>query len=143
MNECVFCRILAGELPGSFVFQDDRVSAFLDRQPINPGHLLVVPHIHAETLAQLPSDDAGHMMTIAQQLMTRLREADLRCEGVNLFLADGSVAGQEIAHVHLHVIPRFAGDGFGLRFAPGYGALSERNDLERVAAAIRGRKPKG
>jgi len=143
MAACVFCQILAGELPGSFVFQDDRVSAFLDIRPVNPGHLLIVPHVHAETFEQLPSDIAEHMMTVAQQLMTRLRETDLRCEGVNLFLADGVAAGQEVAHVHLHVIPRFAGDGFGLPFAPGYGALPERDELERVAAVIRDARPKG
>jgi len=143
MAACVFCQILAGELPGSFVFRDDRVSAFLDIQPINPGHLLIVPHIHAETLDQLSPDVAGHMMTVAQQLMMRLRETDLRCEGVNLFLADGAVAGQEVVHVHLHVIPRFLGDGFGLTFAPGYGALPERDELERVAAAIRDGQPTG
>lgn len=137
MASCVFCRILAGELDASFVYRDDCVSAFLDIQPVNPGHLLVVPHRHAETLAELPPDVAGHIMTVAQQLITRLRETDVRCEGVNLFLADGAVAGQEVAHVHLHVIPRFAGDGFGLRFGPGYGATPPRDELDRLAAAIR------
>ena len=136
MTGCIFCQITAGELPASFVYQDDRVSAFLDIQPVNPGHLLVVPHRHAETLGALPPDVVGHMMTVAQQLMLRLHDADVRCEGINLFLAEGAVAGQEVDHVHLHVIPRFAGDGFGLRFAADYGAMPQRDDLDRVAAAI-------
>ena len=137
MTGCIFCQIAAGELPASFVYQDDRVSAFLDIQPVNPGHLLVVPHRHAETLGALPPDVVGHMMTVAQRLMLRLHDTDVRCEGINLFLAEGVVAGQEVDHVHLHVIPRFTGDGFGLRFAADYGTLPQRDDLDRVAAAIR------
>ena len=137
MTGCIFCQIAAGELPASFVYQDDRVSAFLDIQPVNPGHLLVVPHRHAETLGELSPDVVGHMMTVAQRLMLRLHDADVRCEGINLFLAEGAVAGQEVDHVHLHVIPRFTGDGFGLRFAADYGTLPQRDDLDRVAAAIR------
>lgn len=137
MTGCIFCQIAAGELPASFVYQDDRVSAFLDTQPVNPGHLLVVPHRHAETLGELSPDVVGHMMTVAQRLMLRLHDADVRCEGINLFLAEGAVAGQEVDHVHLHVIPRFTGDGFGLRFAADYGAMPQRDDLDRMAAAIR------
>ena len=137
MTACIFCQILAGELPASFVYQDDCISAFLDIQPVNPGHLLVVPHRHAETLGELPPDIAGHMMVVARRLMPGLHDADLRCEGVNLFLAEGAVAGQEVPHVHLHVIPRFKGDGFGLHFAADYGTLPQRDDLDRVAAVIR------
>ena len=137
MTGCIFCQIAAGELPASFVYQDDRVSAFLDIQPVNPGHLLVVPHRHAETLGELSPDVVGHMMTVAQRLMLRLHDADVRCEGINLFLAEGAVAGQEVDHVHLHVIPRFTGDGFGLRFAADYGATPQRKELDRMAAAIR------
>jgi len=137
MTGCIFCQIAAGELPASFVYQDDRVSAFLDIQPVNPGHLLVVPHRHAETLGELSPDVVGHMMTVAQRLMLRLHDADVRCEGINLFLAEGAVAGQEVDHVHLHVIPRFTGDGFGLRFAADYGAMPQRKELDRMAAAIR------
>jgi len=137
MTGCIFCQIAAGELPASFVYQDDRVSAFLDIQPVNPGHLLVVPHRHAETLGELSPDVVGHMMTVAQRLMLRLHDADVRCEGINLFLAEGAVAGQEVDHVHLHVIPRFTEDGFGLRFAADYAAMPQRKELDRMAAAIR------
>ena len=143
MSECVFCRIITGELPASFVYQDETVKAFLDIQPINPGHLLVVPRIHADVMKTLPREVARHMMEVAQQLMNGLREANLRCEGVNLFLADGEAAGQEVAelaefaHVHLHVIPRCKGDGFGFRFASDYGNQPQREELDKVAAAIR------
>ena len=137
MTECVFCRILANESPASFVYRDESVSAFLDIRPINLGHLLVVPRIHAETMNDLPTAIARHMMEIAQRLIKGLRKTNLRCEGVNLFLADGEAAGQEVAHVHLHVIPRYPNDGFGFRFASDYRALPQREELDEVAAAIR------
>ena len=137
MSECVFCRIIAGELPASFVYEDATMCAFLDIQPINPGHLLVVPRIHADAMKALPREAARHMMEVAQGLMNGLREANLRCEGVNLFLADGKAAGQEVAHVHLHVIPRHTNDGFGFRFASDYGNQPQREELGKVAAAIR------
>jgi len=137
MSECVFCRIITGELPASFVYEDAIMCAFLDIQPINPGHLLVVPRIHADVMKALPREVARHMMEVAQQLMNGLREANLRCEGVNLFLADGEDAGQEVAHVHLHVIPRCKGDGFGFRFASDYGNQPQREELDKVAVAIR------
>ncbi|MFC2106527.1 HIT family protein [Candidatus Bipolaricaulota bacterium] len=137
MGECVFCRIITGELPASFVYEDAIMCAFLDIQPINPGHLLVVPRIHADAMKALPREVARHMMEVAQQLMNGLREANLRCEGVNLFLADGEDAGQEVAHVHLHVIPRSKDDGFGFRFASDYGNQPQREELDKVAASIR------
>ena len=137
MSECIFCRIIARELPASFVYEDATVCAFLDVQPINPGHLLVAPRIHTDAMRVLPTETARHMMEVAQQLMSGLRETNLRCEGINLFLADGAVAGQEVAHVHLHVIPRYPDDGFGFRFASDYGILPQREDLDKVAAAIR------
>ena len=69
MSECVFCRIIAGELPASFVYEDATMCAFLDIRPINPGHLLVVPRIHTDAMSALPAESARHMMEVAQQLM--------------------------------------------------------------------------
>lgn len=136
MKPCVFCQILAGKVPASFVVRGRLVSAFLDIQPIHLGHLLIVPNQHASTLGEVPASTLHVMMEIAGQLVQVLRGEPLLCEGVNLFLADGEVAGQEVDHVHLHVIPRFPGDGFGLRFAAEYGTLPQRDDLDRVAAAL-------
>jgi len=137
MSECAFCRIIAGELPASFVYEDATMCAFLDIQPINPGHLLVVPRIHVETMNDLPVAIARHMMEVAQGLMNGLHGANLRCEGVNLFLADGEAAGQEVVHVHLHLIPRYRDDGFGFRFASDYGTQPQREELNETAGAIR------
>lgn len=136
-SDCVFCGILAGALPASVVHRDERCTAFLDLRPINPGHLLVIPNSHAAYLGELDADDAAHLMRVGQALAAALRRSGQRCEGVNLFLADGVAAGQEVFHVHLHVVPRYAGDGFGLRFPPGYGAPAPRRALDEAAAGIR------
>lgn len=132
---CVFCRILAGELPGTFVYRDERCAAFMDIKPVTPGHLLVVPLNHAAGLADLDGAAAAHLMQVGHLLTGALRGSGLRCEGVNFFLADGAAAGQEVFHVHLHLFPRFQGDGFGLRFGPDYVERS-RTELERTAESI-------
>ena len=141
MTDCVFCRILAGDLPASFVYRDAHCAAFMDIQPVNAGHLLVIPTRHAPYLADLDAPTAGRLLQVAQHLTAALRGSGLRCEGVNLFLADGEAAMQEIFHVHLHVFPRFAGDGFGLRFGPDYETLPPRAALEAAAAQVRGALP--
>ena len=138
MNECIFCRILAGRRPGTFVYRDAECAAFMDIQPVNPGHMLVVPTRHAAQIADLDAPAAGRMMQVAHRLAAAVRASGLRCEGVNLLLADGAAAMQEVFHVHLHVFPRFAGDGFGLRFGPHYRERPPRQALEEAAGGIRG-----
>lgn len=135
MTECIFCRILVGQAPASEVYQDERVLVFMDIRPINPGHLLVVPRRHAASLGELDEEDGAHLFRVGQRLAAALRRSGLPCEGVNLFLADGRAAGQEVFHVHLHVIPRFAGDGFGLRLRPGI-SVASRQDLDLAAEMI-------
>lgn len=136
MSECIFCQILAGKQPASMVYRDELCSAFMDIQPVNKGHLLVVPNQHAEMLADLDPPAAGHLFQVAQRLASALRSSGLRCEGVNLFLADGTVAGQEVPHAHVHVLPRYRGDGFGFRFGPTYGQRPPRTELDVTAAQI-------
>jgi histidine triad (HIT) family protein len=140
-RKCGFCRIVAGEAPASLLFRDDRVIAFLDTTPVTPGHLLIIPLRHATYLSELEPADGAGMFAAARRLAAALRAAAKsggpKCEAVNLFLADGEQAGQEVPHVHLHLIPRFRGDGFGLKLPPGYGNHPERAELDRIAAAIR------
>lgn len=141
---CIFCAIIAGTAPGSVVYRDDLCVAFMDIQPVNPGHLLVVPLGHAADLAALPPETGAQLMRVAQRLAAAvrgagaLRDSGVRCEGVDLFLADGEAAGQEVFHVHLHVIPRYAGDGFGFIFGPDYHHRPPRAELDRIAAGVRG-----
>ena len=137
MIDCIFCRIFAGELPVSLIYRDETCAAFMDIQPVNPGHLLVVPLEHRPYLADIDGKTAGHLMRVAHRLAAALRASDVRCEGVNLFLADGEAAMQEVFHVHLHVFPRYAGDGFGLRFGPDYKKRPQREELDKIASALR------
>ena len=136
-SSCVFCAIVAGEAPASTVYRDDMVTAFMDIRPVNAGHVLVVPRQHMVSLLELDEETAGRMTAVGMRIAGALRASGVRFEGFNLFLADGEVAGQEVFHVHLHVIPRFAGDGFGLRFGPNYGRLAQRSDLDGLAQRIR------
>lgn len=132
--DCVFCRIVAGTAPASVVHADGTALVFLDISPITPGHLLVVPRAHAVGLADLDPDIGGHLFRMAQRLAGGLRRSGLRCDGVNLFLADGAAAFQEIFHVHLHVLPRWRGDGFKLSYRAG---APSRADLDEQARDIR------
>jgi histidine triad (HIT) family protein len=134
---CIFCEILAGREEASVVYRDARATAFLDIQPVNPGHTLVVPNEHAGSLAELNAETGGRMFEIAQKVAAAIYRGGLRCEGVNFFLADGEAAGQDVFHVHLHVVPRFAGDGFGLKFGPGYSELPSREELDQAALLLR------
>ena len=136
MRDCIFCQILTGELPSSVVYRDERCVAFLDIHPINPGHVLVVPVRHESELSDLDPTIAGHLMIVAQRIAAALRQSSLRCEGINLLLADGEAAGQEIFHTHVHVVPRYVGDDFGFRHGLAEGDPT-REDLDATAAQIR------
>lgn len=131
---CDFCRIVAGTAPASKVFEDDVAVAFLDISPITPGHLLVVPRTHADGLADLAPETGAHLWRIGQRMAAALRKSSIRSDGVNFFLADGVAAFQEVMHVHLHVIPRWKGDGFTLGYKSG---RPSRQDLDAAATDLR------
>jgi histidine triad (HIT) family protein len=134
---CIFCDIIQGNAQASIVYADQQVLAFMDIQPVNPGHLLIVPLAHAEHLSALDAETGGRLFQAGMKMAAAVRRSGVRCEGVNLHLADGRAAGQEVFHVHLHVIPRFLGDNFGLRFGPEYYDLPDRSTLDRTATDIR------
>jgi histidine triad (HIT) family protein len=134
---CIFCRIVAGEIPASFVHRDGLVSAFLDVRPVTPGHLLVIPDDHHPSLAAIPELTWAQVQAVARRIAVALGAADFDAEGVNLFLADGEVAGQEVAHLHVHVIPRTSGDGFRVAAEAHAKPSPPRDELDHQAAAIR------
>jgi histidine triad (HIT) family protein len=133
--DCIFCKIIAGEAPAAVVAEDEAVTAFMDINPVTPGHLLVVPKEHHVALATVPGTVVSHMMLTAQWLAAALRKSPIRTDGINLFFADGAAAGQEIWHAHLHVIPRWTGDGF--RIKAEWGSNPGRAELEDHATLIR------
>ena len=136
MDDCVFCRIVNGTEPASVVYSDNEVLAFVDTTPVNPGHLLVIPKVHAAQLSELDPETGGHMFKVAMRIAEASRRSGIKCEGVNLFLADGEAAFQDVFHVHLHVIPRFSGDRFGLKLGPEYGIRPDRKELDEIAGKI-------
>ncbi len=107
--DCLFCKILRGSLPAAQVFQDVRVIAFLDIQPVNPGHVLLVPRDHHPTLSDVPDDLAAHAGSLLPRLCRAVRAAT-GAEALNIVVNHGRTAGQTIDHVHWHVIPRHPGD---------------------------------
>ncbi len=137
MSDCVFCDIARGESPASFVYKDDAIMAFMDIQPVNPGHLLVVPRVHHELMGEYDDLTLARTWQVVQRAAAALRRSGAPCEGINVLVADGEAAFQDVPHFHVHVIPRRAGDGFGLTFPPGFEDLPQRSQLDAWAAAVR------
>ena len=130
---CVFCRIVRGELPAVKVYEDEYVIAFLDIKPINPGHTLVVPKRHVERLEELEPDEAQALLYAAARIAPAILRA-VGGEGYNILMNIGSAAGQEIPHLHLHIIPRYTNDK--CRFnCPRKDA--DRDELESIGKMIR------
>ncbi len=142
MSGCVFCRIFAGELPASTVYEDERVVAFLDIHPLRPGHTLVVPRSHATFLSAVPMEVQTHLWLTGQRLQATLRQV-MPADAVHLLVNDGPAAFQAVPHVHLHLVPRRRGGpvrflGRLLRHprAPKLGG-PRRETLDDLAARIR------
>lgn len=111
MKDCIFCKIIAGEIPSRKIYEDDKVYAFMDIGPINYGHTLVIPKEHHTGSSTIPEETAGRMFKVASRIGVALKRA-LDADAFNLHLADGTCAGQVVMHAHLHVVPRFAEDDF-------------------------------
>lgn len=135
LTPCVFCEIVAGRAPASIVHEDDRSLVAATIGPVNPGHLLVMPKQHAPYLDDLDGGLVAHLFVVAKRAATAIRRSGLRCEGINLFLADGEAAFQEVFHLHIHVFPRFHGDAF--KIDADWSVKPPREELDRVAAQIR------
>lgn len=133
----IFTEIIAGRSCASVVYRDAHVMAFMDIQPINEGHVLVVPVQPARFLAELGEAVAAHLFVVGQRVAGAIRASGLPTTSIFMFLADGATAGQEVPHVHLHVVPRLAGDGLGFTLPERYGTLPERESLDKAALKIR------
>lgn len=134
---CIFCGIISGNSEASIIFQDDLVTAFMDIHPVNPGHLLVVPNKHASAIDEVPETVFAQMFIVGRRMGRALRRSGLRCEGVNLLLADGAAAGQVVFHSHLHVIPRFHDSPGSILMKAGSIAVASRDELNVYAETIR------
>jgi histidine triad (HIT) family protein len=128
--DCLFCKIIAGEIGGEIVDQDDRTVAFMDINPATRGHALVVPRRHAANVLEIEPDELAATVLAAQRLARRATER-LGADGVNLINSCGSAAWQTVFHFHIHVIPRYEGDPLQLPWVPAPG------DPDEIAAAAR------
>jgi histidine triad (HIT) family protein len=131
-NDCIFCRIVAGELPAEIVHEDETTIAFLDINPATRGHAVVIPRVHAADIHDVPPDDFVACTRAAQRLARRAIDR-LGAEGVNVFHSTGEAASQVVFHFHLHVIPRYPDDGLRNPLAHGRG---EPADIAAVAAQL-------
>ena len=131
---CIFCRIVAGDLPATIVREDDRTVAFMDINPASRGHCLVIPRVHATDLTDVAAADLAACAHAAQDLARRALDR-LGADGVNLLNSCRAAAWQTVFHFHVHVIPRYGGDPLVLPWVP---APADVDDLTAAAAALRG-----
>lgn len=131
--DCVFCRIRDGQIPSTRVYEDERTLAFMDINPLNEGHTLVIPRAHAATLFEADEADLRAAIATAKRVATAVRTA-LHADGLNMLQANGAAAFQSVPHFHLHLIPRFTGDGKGFDWpiVPG-----DRGRIQAAAEKIR------
>ncbi len=131
---CVFCEIVRGTVPAQIVFEDSRTVAFLDARPLFPGHVLLVPREHIETLADLPDDLTGPLFANAREI-ARAMEPALGAEGS--FVAVNNRVSQSVPHLHVHVVPRRKGDGLKGFFWPRH-RYQTQEEMAAVAERLRG-----
>lgn len=131
--DCIFCKIIAGQIPATKVLEDAACLAFLDVSPLADGHVLLIPKAHAQTLDELSADQAGAMLRNLPILVKAVQTAT-GCEGVNVLQNNGRAAHQFVPHVHFHIIPRNSGDAFHFNWPAGKYPAGK---AEELAAAIR------
>jgi histidine triad (HIT) family protein len=134
MDDCLFCKIVAGELPAEKVAEDERTVAFMDINPATRGHLLVVPRKHARDLLEIEPGELCAVAEMAQRMAKRAVDV-LDADGVNLLNSCGSAAWQTVFHFHVHVIPRYEDDPLRLPWIPGPG---DQDEIKAAAARLRG-----
>jgi histidine triad (HIT) family protein len=129
---CIFCKIIAGELPSSKIYEDVDVLAFLDIKPVNPGHTLVIPKKHFESIHDTPDEIVAKMSVVAKKVAGSIQK-NLGAEGVNIGMNNGKAAGQIVFHAHIHVMPRYGKDSFQLWAGKEY----KNNEREEVAKKVK------
>lgn len=134
-TSCVFCDLIRGAGEVSLCYEDSIALAFMDIQPVNMGHVLVVPRQHYESLSDLPAGLALHLFDVATRLEPVIRSVT-KAEGTNMIVNSGAAAGQDVFHYHVHIIPRMAGDGFDVPLPWAGSEMPNRMQLDACAARI-------
>lgn len=131
MSDCIFCKIIAGDIPSSKVYEDADVFALLDIKPVNPGHTLVIPKKHYVNIHDMPDEMVGKVAIVAKKIADAILK--LGAKGVNIGMNNGAGAGQVVFHAHTHVMPRYGKDSFNLWVGKEY----DGDERELVADKIR------
>lgn len=137
MNDCLFCKIAAGDIPSTRVCEDGLCVAFMDIGPVVPGHVLVIPRAHHDAITSTPPELAAHLLNVAQRV-ARAQKSALGAVAVNIFTNDGALAGQSVFHTHFHVIPQFENDHHAWNWEPRpYASPADAKALaDRLSAAL-------
>lgn len=134
-SDCVFCKIIEGQVPSERVYEDERTIAFMDIGPVVKGHTLVIPREHYDPITETPPEVLKDLVVVVQKVARALVKG-LGADGINVSQANGRVAGQEVPHIHFHVIPRFSTDGHKWNWLPR--RYDDPKEMVKYAQAIRG-----
>lgn len=136
-TNCIFCKIIAGEIPSTRVYEDAHVLAFMDIGPVIKGHTLVIPKQHVDPITAVPPDVLNRVMAVVQKI-AKAQMNGLRADGVNILQANGAAAGQVVPHLHFHVVPRFKTDGHHWNWAAKkYETIDEMKQLaDKIKGAL-------
>lgn len=131
-DNCIFCKIINGEIPSNVLYEDEQFKVILDVNPATKGHALILPKEHYANLYELPEETAADAMKLAQRMMRKMTEK-LDCDGFNIVQNNGEAAGQTVFHFHMHLIPRYKNDGEILKYIAGDPGQEE---LERIKKTL-------
>lgn len=134
VDNCIFCKILADEIPSAVVYEDEQFRAILDVNPAARGHVIILPKNHAADLFEFPDEEASAIFVVAKKIAGAVKKA-YHCDGVNILQNNGKAAGQSVFHLHVHVIPRFEGDTEHVNIGWRPGETPE--DLQTIAEEIK------
>ena len=132
-NDCIFCKIAAGEIPSACIYEDDDFKAFLDISPAVKGHVIIIPKKHADNLFDLSEEEASKLFVIASNIGKAIKE-ELNCDGLNVLQNNGEIAGQTVFHFHMHLIPRFKNDNVKITWNS---TEYDKNEMEQLKDAIK------
>ena len=128
MENCIFCKIIGGEIPSNTIYEDDEFKVILDASPASKGHALILPKEHYADIYEIDEKTAGHAMQLAKKLAKHMTDV-LKCDGFNIVQNNGEVAGQTVFHFHMHLIPRYKGDQVGITWHPGELSDADKEEI--------------
>lgn len=130
-DNCVFCKIISGEIPAHTIYEDEQFKVILDVAPATKGHALIIPKNHYANLYELPEDIAADAIKLAKKMMQVMTDK-LNCDGFNIIQNNGEIAGQTVFHFHMHLVPRYKGDGEILKYVSLHPSQDEMEETKKI-----------